>query len=421
MNAYYNTNLSYSPALLGERKNKLTRESLEKMGDIGGKCFPLGWSVVAKTCDACKTAASVLFCRTDSTYMCMACDAKLHGASKHERVWLCEVCEQAPASVTCKADAAALCVTCDRDIHSANPLARRHERIQVVPFYKTAVSIVKSTATAFLEVPSAPAADESSPIIFGYQESKKNTCVAPEEHNSSWLPPINNINSKISAEIEADIKSIELLFSEEDNLLGFDYPVPIIDPRPLYNSGADSVVPAPKPLPPPPAVLMDQSADNHFEIDFTSSNMSSFNTSYTAQSNDRNLQVSSSTMDFGVVPDGSSVSDMSYPFALQMNSSSIDLSGSTNGSGQASQLMGFDREARVMRYREKRKNRKFEKTIRYASRKAYAERRPRIKGRFAKRIENIDQPELDRWFKSGATTTTFMGDSSKFGVVPSFE
>jgi hypothetical protein len=39
------------------------------------------------------------------------------------------------------------------------------------------------------------------------------------------------------------------------------------------------------------------------------------------------------------------------------------------------------------RYREKRKRRKFEKTIRYASRKAYAEVRPRIKGRFAKREE----------------------------------
>jgi hypothetical protein len=39
------------------------------------------------------------------------------------------------------------------------------------------------------------------------------------------------------------------------------------------------------------------------------------------------------------------------------------------------------------RYREKRKLRKFEKTIRYASRKAYAEVRPRIKGRFAKKEE----------------------------------
>ncbi|CAN6477935.1 unnamed protein product [Victoria cruziana] len=45
------------------------------------------------------------------------------------------------------------------------------------------------------------------------------------------------------------------------------------------------------------------------------------------------------------------------------------------------------REARVSRYREKRKKRQFEKKIRYASRKAYAEKRPRVKGRFVKSTE----------------------------------
>ncbi|OEL23498.1 hypothetical protein BAE44_0015483 [Dichanthelium oligosanthes] len=44
----------------------------------------------------------------------------------------------------------------------------------------------------------------------------------------------------------------------------------------------------------------------------------------------------------------------------------------------------IDREAKVMRYKEKRKRRRYEKQIRYASRKAYAEMRPRVKGRFAK-------------------------------------
>lgn len=49
--------------------------------------------------------------------------------------------------------------------------------------------------------------------------------------------------------------------------------------------------------------------------------------------------------------------------------------------------VAMTREERVARYREKRKRRTFEKTIRYESRKAYAEVRPRIKGRFATREE----------------------------------
>lgn len=45
------------------------------------------------------------------------------------------------------------------------------------------------------------------------------------------------------------------------------------------------------------------------------------------------------------------------------------------------------RAQRVARYLEKKKNRRFGKTIRYAARKAYAEIRPRIKGRFARKDE----------------------------------
>lgn len=57
---------------------------------------------------------------------------------------------------------------------------------------------------------------------------------------------------------------------------------------------------------------------------------------------------------------------------------------------QTMMMMGGDnltRQQRVARYLEKKKRRTFQKTIRYASRKAYAEVRPRIKGRFATREE----------------------------------
>lgn len=75
-------------------------------------------------------------------------------------------------------------------------------------------------------------------------------------------------------------------------------------------------------------------------------------------------------------------------------------------------LSPMDREARVMRYREKKKMRKFEKTIRYASRKAYAETRPRIKGRFAKRKEV--NAEADQAF------STMIMFETGYGIVPSF-
>ncbi|WVZ73812.1 hypothetical protein U9M48_022077 [Paspalum notatum var. saurae] len=48
-------------------------------------------------------------------------------------------------------------------------------------------------------------------------------------------------------------------------------------------------------------------------------------------------------------------------------------------------MMGGGREARVTRYREKRRTRLFAKKIRYEVRKLNAEKRPRMKGRFVKR------------------------------------
>ena len=48
-------------------------------------------------------------------------------------------------------------------------------------------------------------------------------------------------------------------------------------------------------------------------------------------------------------------------------------------------MMGGGREARVSRYREKRRTRLFAKKIRYEVRKLNAEKRPRMKGRFVKR------------------------------------
>ena len=51
-----------------------------------------------------------------------------------------------------------------------------------------------------------------------------------------------------------------------------------------------------------------------------------------------------------------------------------------------------ERHAKVMRYREKRKRRCYDNQIRYESRKAYAQLRPRVKGRFAKVHEETTVP-----------------------------
>ncbi|KAJ0246046.1 Zinc finger protein CONSTANS-LIKE 5 [Hirschfeldia incana] len=339
---------------------------LESIRPVSG-----GWGAAARSCDACKSVSAAVFCRLDSAFLCIACDTSIHSFARHERVYLCEVCEQAPAAVTCKADAASLCVTCDSDIHSANPLASRHERVPVESFYDAAVA-------------------KLSPSTFGVLGSSTTvdlTAVTPVMGNADelglcpWLLP-NDFNEPAKIETGTEFKSSEFVFSDFDRLIDFEYP---------NSFGADSLVPVQTKTEPLPLT----NNDNCFDIDFCRSKLSTF--TYPTQS--ASHSVSTSSLEYGVVPDGTT----SVPF----NRSTITTSTATTGEQPSS----MDREARVLRYREKRKNRKFEKTIRYASRKAYAESRPRIKGRFAKRTET----ENDDVFFSQVYAS-----AAQYGVVPTF-
>ncbi|XP_047337709.1 zinc finger protein CONSTANS-LIKE 4-like [Impatiens glandulifera] len=335
------------------------------------------WTMAGKLCDSCKSATATLFCRADSAFLCIPCDTKVHAANKlasrHARVWMCEVCEQAPASVTCKADAAALCSTCDHDIHSANPLARRHERFPVVPFYESA-----STAPKYCCGGSGGGNGEDRYLDLESGE-------AEEAEAASWI--LQNPSSKV---IDCnETKGNDYLFTDVDPYLDLDLDLMSDQKHHHHHHQNDCVVPAVvhqgNNLPTPSVV----DGVPCFEVDYSRSKpyLYNFNTQTISPS------LSSSSVEVGVVPDHNmaDVSTASLP---------------------SQPLTGLDREARVMRYREKRKNRKFEKTIRYASRKAYAETRPRIKGRFAKRTTEVED--------DGVFTPLAVAADGGYGVVPTY-
>ncbi|KAG2453918.1 hypothetical protein HYH02_002121 [Chlamydomonas schloesseri] len=70
-------------------------------------------------------------------------------------------------------------------------------------------------------------------------------------------------------------------------------------------------------------------------------------------------------------------------YAAQVLAAAAAAAAGMSGGGQRE----LTRQERVARYLEKRKRRNFDKVIRYATRKYYAEVRPRIRGRFARREE----------------------------------
>ncbi|KAH9297154.1 hypothetical protein KI387_028836 [Taxus chinensis] len=352
------------------------------------------WSM-PKLCDACRIKSCVLFCKADSAYLCADCDVKVHGANKlasrHERVWMCEVCEQAPAAVTCKADAAVLCLSCDADIHSANPLARRHDRVPVAPFYDCA-KLVKPSI--------------NYPDALGFNSDG----LEDDDLAASWLLP----NPKLAEGVKncgddghgvvafgKDAKGgsfVPELFPDADPYLDLGY-ASSLDAGNGFSGGTDSVVPVRSHVSGGSSGIIDASTvSDGFDADLSSCKA---NYSYSSATS-FNHSGSSSSMDGRVVLD-TPANNISTPF----NRGLFELTGQAGVHVGIQYNIPFDREARVMRYKEKRKNRKFEKTIRYASRKAYAETRPRIKGRFAKRTD-VDMDQM------------YMSTDLAFGLVPSF-
>uniref|UniRef100_A0A0E0G9Q6 Uncharacterized protein n=1 Tax=Oryza nivara TaxID=4536 RepID=A0A0E0G9Q6_ORYNI len=308
------------------------------------------WGLGTRACDSCGGEAARLYCRADGAFLCARCDARAHGAgSRHARVWLCEVCEHAPAAVTCRADAAALCAACDADIHSANPLARRHERLPVAPFF-------------------GPLADAPQP--FPFSQAAADAAAAREEdadddrsneaEAASWLLPEPDDNSHEDSAAAADA-----FFADTGAYLGVD-----LD----FARSMDGIKAIGVPVAPP-------------ELDLTAGSLF-----YPEHSMAHSL----SSSEVAIVPDALSAGAAAPPMVVVVASK------------------GKEREARLMRYREKRKNRRFDKTIRYASRKAYAETRPRIKGRFAKRTADADDDD------EAPCSPAFSALAASDGVVPSF-
>nr|AEP02853.1 heading day 1 [Oryza barthii] len=388
-------------------------------GGGGGEGSGCPW---ARPCDGCRAAPSVVYCRADAAYLCASCDARVHAAnrvaSRHERVRVCEACERAPAALACRADAAALCVACDVQVHSANPLARRHQRVPVAPL--PAITIPATSVLAEAVVATATVLGDKDEEVDSWLLLSKDSDNNNNNNNDNDNNNNNNSNSSSS--------NNGMYFGEVDeyfDLVGYNS---YYDNRIENNQdqqygmheqqeqqqqqqemqkefaekeGSECVVPSQI------TMLSEQQHSGYGVVG--ADQAASMTAGVSAYTDSISNSISFSSMEASIVPD-STVIDMP-------NSSILTPAGAINlFSGPSLQMSlhfsSMDREARVLRYREKKKARKFEKTIRYETRKAYAEARPRIKGRFAKRSDV--QIEVDQMFSTAA-----LSDGS-YGTVPWF-
>ncbi|OEL28007.1 Zinc finger protein HD1 [Dichanthelium oligosanthes] len=359
----------------------------------------------ARSCDGCRAAPSVVYCRADAAYLCASCDTRVHAAnrvaSRHERVRVCEACERAPAVLACRADAAALCAACDTKVHSANPLAGRHQRVPVVPLPAAAIPAASVLAeAAAITVAIGDKEEEVDSWLLLTKDSDNNNCSSNNNisSNNMYFAAVHEYFDLVGYNSYCDnhINNPEQYGMQEQQ-----QHQQLMQKEFRDKETGECVVPS-------QAAMANEQQQSGYGV-VGAEQAASMTARFSAYTDSISNSISFSSMEVGIVPD-----NMATDIA---NSSILTRAGAISlFSGPSLQMplhfSSMDREARVLRYKEKKKNRKFEKTIRYATRKTYAEARPRVKGRFAKRSDM--EVEVDQMFSTAA-----LSDGS-YGTVPWF-
>jgi len=398
------------------------------MEDYGG--FGVGAGLMAghrgRACEgACGGAggAAVLFCRASSAALCRACAAERGGRAPAgrggaaEHTWLCEVCSVLPAEWLCKQNMAAMCGACEKEMHVSNPLARQ-DRTPLKPFPVSEVPClnqVSKYASVYELAEYQEQVRAVAPLLADDPEPARIPAPAPtkkrQRHMAGTTMPLGGAHQDLKALFE-DIGSPELW----DPLLGG-----------LGNLGADSILhnvsrhiahsEGSQSQQPPgfsdlrnlsiPDISGNASVGRWSELDnllpATSGGgysqrswgrpLSGLGGAAPAAGNHRGSRGGAAGGGGGSKSKkgrGAKAEPPSVPPKAMLDEDELE-GVKVPPNPTLEEYQGFThiekkahRMSRIKRYKEKRLQRRFDKTIRYASRKAYAEIRPRIKGRFVK-------------------------------------
>ncbi|TKY52550.1 Zinc finger protein CONSTANS 13 [Spatholobus suberectus] len=327
-----------------------------------------------RTCDYCGGYTALLYCRADSARLCFFCDRKVHFPnqlfSKHTRARLCDACGDSPASVLCSAENSVLCHNCDCERHS-HSLSQVHQRRPLEGFSGcppvtqlltilglSEKSLLPTEGSSQIEglsdshVWSAPSVVDLQDLITSTASSHKNrkgACGRQKEEILSQLRELIKLEPDlIHAEVDAERQG------QFGNLAsGFERDVEA-NMFPSYEAGVfcwhgESSDPA------------NQIVPSHTSL------------------RDYGELVSAKDPSFTIPGTHANCNNEGKP-SNSFNAENL----SPTPKATPYELTSHERDSALLRYREKKKTRRYDKHIRYESRKVRAESRMRIKGRFVK-------------------------------------
>ncbi|KAK4484310.1 hypothetical protein RD792_006887 [Penstemon davidsonii] len=377
-------------------------------------------------CDYCREQRSIVFCRSDAASLCLSCDRSVHSANslskRHSRTLVCERCHSQPAFVRCIEERISLCQNCDWMGHAGSNVSPAHKK-QAVNCYSGCPSASELSAvwSFLLDVGDSTCeqmsiTDHNRPgDCRGAQETRnfrdssvvaEATLFDPKPHNSeqqagstsSSMSKVCLSGAKGPSVYEDDafyndfnMDEVDLSIENYEELFG----VALNDPKHLLDDdGIDGLF-----------GTKDMSGSNCLGaytaegssvgganmIQPACSNAASAD-SVVSSKTEPNLYFTRQALSFSGLTGESSSGDYQDCSA----SSSMKIMGEPPWYPPAPEISmpSSSRNDAVMRYMEKKKTRKFEKKVRYESRKARADVRRRVKGRFVKAGETYDYDPL---------------------------
>ncbi|KAG2611231.1 zinc finger protein CONSTANS-LIKE 9-like isoform X4 [Panicum virgatum] len=397
-------------------------------------------------CDFCGEQRSMVYCRSDAASLCLSCDRNVHSANalsrRHTRSLLCDRCASQPATVRCLVENASLCQNCDWNGHATGSSAAGHKRqtincysgcpssaelsriwsfvsdipnVAPEPNCEQGISMMSISDSGVSNQDNAAGDNNLFDIVSATLMSDLDTCDKPFVGSSlgagvNLLPlapdqtagtedsttikvlytPDKDMFSKDSIYEDFCVDDVDLAFENYEELFGTSH----IQMEQLFD---------------------DAGIDSYFEVKEVPAGDST-EPKLMQPANSNAVSADSGMSNPGVKGDSS----VCIPPRQARSSLSLSFSGFTGESsagdhqdcvvsslllmgeppwqppGPEGSIAGGSRDSALTRYKEKKKRRKFDKKIRYASRKARADVRKRVKGRFVKAGEAYDYDPLSQ-------------------------
>ncbi|KAL1308603.1 hypothetical protein HN51_050584 [Arachis hypogaea] len=407
-------------------------------------------------CDFCGEQRSLVYCRSDAASLCLSCDRNVHSANalskRHSRTLVCERCNSQPAFIRCAEEKISLCQNCDWLGHGTTASTSGHKR-QTINLYSGCPSAAEFSSiwSFFSDIPAMGETCEQELGLMSISEnSEKSAWVPPENQNASSSAQATNLPGKDKSwvgtstmpessseprimdqppgpsnacvpKLYCPVKTTPALCEDDDNLYD-DFNMDEVDldlenyeelfgvalshSEELFeNGGIDSLFGTKE--------MSASAGDSNCQGAVAAEGSTGLiNATQPACSNAASADSMMSTKTEPIIC-----------FTGRQSQSNISFSGATKDGGGGgggdyqdcgassmllmgeppwcppcpeSSMQSANRSNAVMRYKEKKKTRKFEKRVRYASRKARADVRRRVKGRFVKAGDIYDYDPMSQ-------------------------